>query len=64
MLTDNLSDKIIKIVGKKNFVTSENAMAPFKSGWRTQSGDCKAVIIPSTLLEMWKVLKDRHLIQA
>ena len=58
MLTDSLSDSIIKIVGKKNFITSETAMAPFKSGWRTQSGDCKAVITPSTLLEMWKVLKE------
>ena len=58
MLTDSLSNNIIKIVGRKNFITSENAMAPFKSGWRTQSGDCKAVITPSTLLEMWKILKE------
>ena len=48
---------INKIVGKKNFLTSENSMAPYKNGWRTQSGDCKGVIIPSSLLEMWKVLK-------
>ena len=58
MLTDSLSNNIIKIVGKKNFFTSENAMAPFKSGWRTQSGDCKGVITPRSLLEMWKVLKE------
>ena len=57
MLEKNLSNAIKKIVGKKNFLTSENSMAPYKNGWRTQSGDCKGVIIPSSLLEMWKILK-------
>ena len=52
-----ISKNIIKIVGKKNYITADNAMAPFKNGWRTQSGDCKAVITPETLLEFWKVLK-------
>ena len=49
-------NKIKKIVGKENFLTSESSMAPYKNGWRTQSGDCKGVIIPSSLLEMWKIL--------
>ena len=49
-------NSIIKIVGKNNFLTSENSMAPYKNGWRTQSGECKGVIIPASLLEMWKVL--------
>ncbi len=58
MNKNNLLENIKNIVGKKNFFTSENAMAPFKSGWRYQSGDCKGVIIPGSLLEMWKVLKE------
>ena len=57
MLEKKLSNSIKKIVGKENFLTSENLMAPYKNGWRTQSGDCKGVIIPSSLLEMWEILK-------
>ena len=57
MLEKNLSNSINKIVGKENFLTSESSMAPYKNGWSTQSGDCKGVIIPSSLLEMWKILK-------
>ena len=62
MLEEKLSNSIKKIVGKENFLTSENSMAPYKNGWRTQSGDCKGVIIPSSLLEMWEILKNygRH----
>ena len=55
-MQNTLSINIIKIVGKNNFLTSENSMAPYKNGWRTQSGECKGVIIPASLLEMWKVL--------
>ena len=47
-----LYNNLYKIVGKKNFLTSENAMAPFKNGWRNQSGECKGVVTPKTLLEM------------
>ena len=57
MIEKKISYAIKKIVGKKNFLTSENAMAPYKNGWRTQSGECRGVIIPSSLLEMWKILK-------
>ncbi len=57
MLKKEFIYNINRVVGKKNFLTTDSAMAPYKNGWRTQSGDCKGVIIPSTLLEMWKVLK-------
>ena len=56
MIEKNIFNKIKNIVGKANFLTSEGSMAPYKNGWRTQSGDCKGVIIPSSLLEMWKIL--------
>ncbi|PPR25875.1 MAG: D-lactate dehydrogenase [Alphaproteobacteria bacterium MarineAlpha9_Bin4] len=49
--------RIVEIVGKDNFLISASEMAPFKNGWRTQSGECKGVITPSTLLEMWKIIK-------
>ena len=56
MIEKKFFNKIKNIVGKANFLTSEGSMAPYKNGWRTQSGDCKGVIIPSSLLEMWKIL--------
>ena len=57
MTEKNIINHIKNTVGSKNFLTSESDIAPYKNGWRTQSGECKGVIIPSTLLEMWKVLK-------
>ena len=52
-----LQNKVKETVGEKNFLINEKEKTPYASGWRTEPGDCEFVVLPNSLLEMWKVLK-------
>ncbi|MAI02696.1 MAG: D-lactate dehydrogenase [Rickettsiales bacterium TMED254] len=56
-MTLNLHDKIIHIVGIKNFLINEKEKTPYTTGWRTKSGECEFVVLPNSLFNMWRVLK-------
>ena len=56
-MTSSLHNKIISIVGKKNFLISNKEKTPFTTGWRTKSGECEFVVLPNSLINMWAVLK-------
>ena len=45
-MTSSLHNKIISIVGKKNFLISEKEKTPYTTGWRTKSGECEFVVLP------------------
>ena len=53
----NLHNKVIDIVGKKNFLINEKEKTPYTSGWRTKPGECEFVVLPDSLSNMWAVLK-------
>ena len=46
-MTLNLHDKIIHIVGRKNFLINEKEKTPYTTGWRTKSGECEFVVLPN-----------------
>ena len=56
-MTSSLHNKIISIVGKKNFLISDKEKTPYTTGWRTKSGECEFVVLPNSLINMWAVLK-------
>ena len=56
-MTSNLHNKIINVVGKKNFLISEKEKTPYTTGWRTKPGECEFVVLPDSLSNMWAVLK-------
>ena len=56
-MISNLHNKVINIVGKKNFLINEKEKTPYTSGWRTKSGECEFVVLPDSLSNMWAVLK-------
>ncbi len=56
-MISNLHDKVIDIVGKKNFLINEKEKTPYTSGWRTKPGECEFVVLPDSLSNMWAVLK-------
>ena len=56
-MTSSLHTKIIKVVGKKNFLISEKEKTPYTTGWRTKPGECEFVVLPDSLSNMWAVLK-------
>ena len=56
-MISNLHNKVINIVGKKNFLINEKEKTPYTSGWRTKPGECEFVVLPDSLSNMWAVLK-------
>ena len=56
-MISNLHNKVIDIVGKKNFLINEKEKTPYTSGWRTKPGECEFVVLPNSLSNMWAVLK-------
>ena len=56
-MISNLHNKVIEIVGKKNFLINEKEKTPYTSGWRTKPGECEFVVLPDSLSNMWAVLK-------
>ncbi|WP_191600560.1 D-lactate dehydrogenase [Marinomonas algicola] len=57
----NLNDFLMaqrQIVGHKNVITDDKKAASYAKGFRFGSGKVLAVIIPSTLIELWGVTKN------
>jgi len=52
-----LITKLERIVGKSNLITDEKKTASYCKGFRFGSGEAVAVIIPNTLLELWRVVQ-------
>jgi D-lactate dehydrogenase len=53
MLISDLRD----IVGKRHILTQPKDTERYRTGFRSGEGEAIAVVIPGTLLEMWRVLK-------
>jgi len=51
------TDALIEIVGASFVRTSSAGTKRFRTGFRSGEGDAEVVVIPGTLLEMWRVLK-------
>ncbi|SDR52423.1 D-lactate dehydrogenase [Paraburkholderia fungorum] len=49
-----------RVVGKANVLTSPTKTRRYRTGFRYGGGDALAVILPGTLLEMWRVLQACH----
>lgn len=47
--------EIGSIVSKKNLITDKAKTASYFKGFRFGGGDAKAVVVPKTLLELWRV---------
>ncbi|MBO6891621.1 MAG: D-lactate dehydrogenase [Roseibium sp.] len=50
-------DALTEIVGTSNVRTSAAGTKRFRTGFRSGDGEAEAVVIPGTLLEMWRVLQ-------
>tara|TARA_Y100000389_G_scaffold202976_1_gene249945 strand:- start:376 stop:2067 length:1692 start_codon:yes stop_codon:yes gene_type:complete len=57
MKNKNVIDKIKKIIGDKNVLTSEWNKLPYSKGWRYGAGKALAVLKPGKLSDIWKILK-------
>ena len=57
MKNKNVIDKIKKIIGDKNVLTSEWNKLPYSKGWRYGAGNALAVLKPGKLSDIWKILK-------
>ena len=57
MRGDDLTERLISIVGPRNVLTQSGQTGPFRTGFRTGSGVANAVVFPGTLLEQWYVLQ-------
>lgn len=53
----NLVAQLIDIVGRRNVITDEKQSERYRTGFRSGEGEALAVVIPSTLLELWNVLQ-------
>ena len=57
MKIDDLIEHFNNIVGSKKVLTQETKTAYYRSGFRSGSGTALAVLFPSTLLELWKLIE-------
>ena len=57
MKNENVIDKIRKIIGDKNVLTSEWNKLPYSKGWRYGAGNALAVLKPVKLSDIWKILQ-------
>tara|TARA_Y100000385_G_scaffold102249_2_gene105690 strand:- start:3500 stop:5188 length:1689 start_codon:yes stop_codon:yes gene_type:complete len=57
MKNKNVIDKIKKIIGDKNVLTSEWNKLPYSKGWRYGAGKALAVLKPGKLSDIWKILQ-------
>lgn len=57
MSKHSLVPAIEVIVGERNCLTKPRQTERFRKGFRSGEGDAAMVILPGTLLEMWKVLQ-------
>src|SRR5699024_4767528 len=56
----NLVNELVTVVGKKNVITDKAKSLRFRKGYRSGKGDALAVVFPTTLMEMWRVLNILH----
>jgi len=57
MKNKNVIDKLKKIIGDKNVLTSEWNKLPYSKGWRYGAGNALAVLKPGKLSDIWKILQ-------
>ena len=57
MDTTTLIETLREIVGAKNCLTAPSQTERYRKGFRSGEGDAIAVVVPSTLVQMWQVLK-------
>lgn len=57
MSRTELIAEVRAIVGAGNFLTGKRQTARFRKGFRSGEGDAAMVVIPGSLVEMWRVLK-------
>ena len=53
----NIINKLKKIIGDEDVLTSEWNKLPYSKGWRYGSGNALAVLKPSKLSDIWKILQ-------
>ena len=56
----DLVEELVNVVGKKNVITNKAKSLRFRKGYRSGKGDAVAVVFPTTLMEMWRVLNVLH----
>ncbi len=57
MLDGGFVAQLIDIVGRKFIYSEPRATKRFRTGFRSGQGDAEAVVLPGTLLELWRVVK-------
>ncbi len=57
MPNEALLEKLKRIVGSRNCLTSPSQTERYRKGFRSGEGDAIAVVTPASLVEMWQVLK-------
>ena len=60
--TESFNDRALlvalrNIAGPRHVLTGDRSVSAYTSGYRTGSGACLAVVRPSSLLELWRILK-------
>lgn len=56
----DLVEELVNVVGKKNVITNKAKSLRFRKGYRSGKGDAVAVVFPTTLMAMWRVLNVLH----
>ncbi len=56
----SLVDELVAVVGKKNVITNAGKTLRFRKGYRSGHGDAVAVVSPTSLMAMWRVLNVLH----
>jgi len=57
MDTGEFIDHLKRIVGRRNVLTGTDRTERYRKGFRTGEGDAEAVVIPTSLPQLWKVLQ-------
>ncbi|MEM9630115.1 MAG: D-lactate dehydrogenase [Pseudomonadota bacterium] len=57
MTQDVLIQRLKEIVGSRHCLTDARKTERYRKGFRSGEGDAIAVVVPGTLVEMWKVLQ-------
>ncbi|WP_282604885.1 D-lactate dehydrogenase [Pelagibius sp. Alg239-R121] len=56
-MTDAFLDELSAIVGRRDVYSDPNKSERYRKGFRSGSGEAEAVVFPSNLLELWRVLQ-------
>ncbi|EAQ11329.1 D-lactate dehydrogenase [Maritimibacter alkaliphilus HTCC2654] len=57
MTQDALVARLTRIVGRRHCLTDPARTARYRKGFRSGEGAAKAVVVPGSLVEMWRVLE-------